>query len=181
MRGRILSCASSLIGRPSSSISIVTFAAPSPSVTGSTFLTLPTSTPAIRTGDFGFRLFTSSKNLELVRVRERVRLSEAEVGEQADDDEREDALRGRRSWHVRQVVDAELARLVGPAREPRQVVVGDTAVAARADLARDRKALRIRVILDVALPVASGVEPAVRVAVLAVLAVRVPCASIAGW
>ena len=26
---------------------------------GSTFLTLPTSTPAIRTGEFGFRLFTS--------------------------------------------------------------------------------------------------------------------------
>ena len=61
MRGRILSSASSLIGRPSSSISIVTSAAPLPSVTGSTFLTLPTSTPAIRTGDFGFRLFTSLK------------------------------------------------------------------------------------------------------------------------
>ena len=61
MRGRILSSASFLIGSPLSSISIVTWAAPLPSSTGSTFRTLPTSTPAIRTGDFGFRLFTSLK------------------------------------------------------------------------------------------------------------------------
>ena len=61
MRGRILSSASFLIGRPLSCISIVTSAAPLPLSTGSTFVTLPTSTPAIRTGDFGFRLFTSLK------------------------------------------------------------------------------------------------------------------------
>ena len=57
---RTFTDASSWIGRPFFLISIVTRAAPSPSVTGSTFLTLPTSTPAIRTGEFGCRLLTLS-------------------------------------------------------------------------------------------------------------------------
>jgi hypothetical protein len=39
---------------------MVTSAAPAIS-TAATFVTLPTSTPAIRRGDFGFRLFTSLK------------------------------------------------------------------------------------------------------------------------
>jgi hypothetical protein len=61
MRGRILSCASLWIGRPVFSISIVTFAAPLPSGIGSTFLTTPISTPAMRTGDFGLRLLADLK------------------------------------------------------------------------------------------------------------------------
>jgi hypothetical protein len=43
------------------SISIVTRAAPVPPGSGSTFFTLPTSTPATRTGDFGWRLLADSK------------------------------------------------------------------------------------------------------------------------
>ena len=49
------------IGRPFFSISIVTRAWPLPFESGSTSVTLPTSTPAIRTGDFGCRLFADSK------------------------------------------------------------------------------------------------------------------------
>src|SRR3954447_24124387 len=60
MRVRTLTVASLWIGRPFFLISIVTRAAPQPPVTGSTFLTLPTSTPAIRTGEFVFRLLTLS-------------------------------------------------------------------------------------------------------------------------
>src|SRR3954471_23212258 len=55
-----LTVASRWIGRPFFLISIVTRAAPSPSDSASTFFTLPTSTPAIRTGEFGFKLFTLS-------------------------------------------------------------------------------------------------------------------------
>ncbi len=58
IRGRILSFASSCSGRPLSSISIVTIApAPSgpPALTGSTLVTLPTCTPATRTGDLILR------------------------------------------------------------------------------------------------------------------------------
>ncbi len=61
MRGRIFRCASSWIGRPFSSSSIVTRAPPVAPSTASTFLTLPTSTPAIRTGEFGFRLLAVRK------------------------------------------------------------------------------------------------------------------------
>ena len=61
IRGRIFSSASSWIGRPRSSISMVTRAAPLPDSTASIFLTLPTSTPAMRTGDLGLRLFTFVK------------------------------------------------------------------------------------------------------------------------
>jgi hypothetical protein len=57
MRERIWARASSRSGSASSRSSIVTSAAPSPF--GSIFVTLPTSTPAMRTGDFGFRLCTS--------------------------------------------------------------------------------------------------------------------------
>ena len=56
MRERIWARASSWIGSASSFSSIVTSAAP-PSV-GSTFVTFPTSTPAIRTGARGFRFWT---------------------------------------------------------------------------------------------------------------------------
>ena len=52
MRGRIFAVASSWIGSPASLISIVTSAWSVPSF-GSTYLTLPTLTPAIRTGEFG--------------------------------------------------------------------------------------------------------------------------------
>jgi hypothetical protein len=54
MRGRIVNSASLLIGRPFFWISIVTMA-PAPSaalVSVLTDLTVPTLTPAIRTGDF---------------------------------------------------------------------------------------------------------------------------------
>ena len=61
MRGRIFSSASSWIGRPLSSISIVTLAASSPASTASTFVTFPTSTPAIRTGERVLMLFASWK------------------------------------------------------------------------------------------------------------------------
>ena len=49
IRGRTLSVASSCSGRPSSFILIVTLVAGESPPTGSTFETLPTSTPAIRT------------------------------------------------------------------------------------------------------------------------------------
>jgi hypothetical protein len=49
IRGRTLSFASLWIGRPLSEISIVMRAACSPRPSGSTFVTLPTLTPAIRT------------------------------------------------------------------------------------------------------------------------------------
>ena len=52
MRGRILAVASSCSGSPSSSIWSTTTAASVPS-SASTSLTLPTSTPAIRTGEPG--------------------------------------------------------------------------------------------------------------------------------
>ncbi len=58
-RGRIFICASRWIGSALFFSSIVTMAAPSPlppSSTASIFLTLPTSTPAIRTGELGLRL-----------------------------------------------------------------------------------------------------------------------------
>jgi hypothetical protein len=64
MRGRILSSASSWIGRPCSSISIVTVAPSPPPSIGSTVLTMPTSTPAMRTGESGARLFTVLKLAE---------------------------------------------------------------------------------------------------------------------
>jgi hypothetical protein len=57
MRGRILAVASAWIGRPLSSIRIVTIAPSPPRFARSTLLTLPTSTPAIRTGDPGRMLF----------------------------------------------------------------------------------------------------------------------------
>ena len=53
MRGRILAVASVCSGRPSSSICSTTIAASAPSSAGLTSLTLPTSTPAIRTGEPG--------------------------------------------------------------------------------------------------------------------------------
>ena len=57
MRGRILNCASECSGRPLSWICIVTSAPLSPWCARSIFVTLPTSTPAIRTGDALRRLF----------------------------------------------------------------------------------------------------------------------------
>ena len=58
MRERIWARASVRIGSASFFSSIVTSAAPPPSF-GSTFVTFPTSTPAILTGERGFRLSTS--------------------------------------------------------------------------------------------------------------------------
>ncbi len=57
--GRIFISASVWIGRPASSISIVSRAAPVLLSMVSTFLTLPTSTPAMRTGDEGLMLLAS--------------------------------------------------------------------------------------------------------------------------
>ena len=51
IRGRIFSVASSCSGSASSLISIVTLDAVEPSPAASTLVTLPTSTPAIRTGE----------------------------------------------------------------------------------------------------------------------------------
>ena len=60
-RGRIFSSASSWIGRPFFRISISTRAAPFwRPVSASTFFTLPTSTPAMRTGELGLRLLAVS-------------------------------------------------------------------------------------------------------------------------
>ena len=56
-----MSSASSLSGRPSLRISIFTSASPEPSSIASTLFTRPTSTPAIRTGDFGFISLADSK------------------------------------------------------------------------------------------------------------------------
>ena len=61
IRGRIFMVASSWMGRPVSLISIFTTAAPLSPLTASTSVTLPTSTPAIRTGELGLRLLTVSK------------------------------------------------------------------------------------------------------------------------
>ena len=60
IRGRILAVASAWIGRPLSSIRIVTIAPVPPRSVRSTPVTLPTSTPAIRTGEPGRRLFELS-------------------------------------------------------------------------------------------------------------------------
>ncbi len=62
-RGRILSVASSWMGSPASLISISTRAPPLllPGTIAVTFLTLPTSTPAMRTGELGLRLLAVSK------------------------------------------------------------------------------------------------------------------------
>ncbi len=57
MRGRILKRVSGRSGRPLSWIRIVTTAPSSPRLPRSTLVTLPTSTPAIRTGDALRRLF----------------------------------------------------------------------------------------------------------------------------
>ena len=65
MRGRILAVASSWIGSAESLISSVTSAWSVPSL-GSTFLTLPTLTPAIRTGEFG-RSELADSNVALTR------------------------------------------------------------------------------------------------------------------
>ena len=59
MRGRIFAVASVAIGRPSSEISIVTTALSVPS-SASTFMTLPTLTPAMRTGESGRRPLADS-------------------------------------------------------------------------------------------------------------------------
>src|SRR5690242_13195711 len=61
MRGRILARASVWIGRPDSPIVIVTSTASLPFDVGSTLVTLPTSTPAIRTGEPFLRLLEDSK------------------------------------------------------------------------------------------------------------------------
>ena len=60
MRGRTFSSASSLIGSASSDSSIVT--RPPPPASASTPVTLPTSIPAIRTGERLLRLLVSSKS-----------------------------------------------------------------------------------------------------------------------
>ena len=52
MRGLILACASSWMGRPSLLIRMVTIAASPPFSIGLVAVTLPTLTPAIRTGEF---------------------------------------------------------------------------------------------------------------------------------
>ena len=65
MRGRIFAVASVCSGSPDFSISIVTTALSEPSWP-STVLTLPTSTPAIRTGEPGRRLLADS-NTALTR------------------------------------------------------------------------------------------------------------------
>ena len=57
MRGRILKVASGCSGRPLSWIRIVTIAPLAPLLARSTLVTLPTSTPAIRTGEAVRRLF----------------------------------------------------------------------------------------------------------------------------
>ena len=65
IRGRIFARASSWIGRPDLPIRIVIVtASPSP-LTGSTFVTRPTSTPAIRTGDAFLRLLADSKTASI--------------------------------------------------------------------------------------------------------------------
>src|SRR6185437_13451595 len=63
-RGRILSCASVWSGSPSFFTDIVTRAAPRPPGRPLTESTVPTFTPAMRTGDFGCRLFTFWKTAE---------------------------------------------------------------------------------------------------------------------
>ena len=87
MRGRILAVASSWIGSPLSLISIVTSAWSVPSL-GLTDLTLPTLTPAIRTGELT-RSELADSNTALTRnpLRERDVLGEAE--EDGDEDDRE--------------------------------------------------------------------------------------------
>jgi hypothetical protein len=59
MRERISMVASSCTGSASSRSSIVTRAAEAPSSAASTFVTFPTSTPAIRTGARGPRFWAS--------------------------------------------------------------------------------------------------------------------------
>ena len=63
-RGRIFSWASVWSGSPDLLTSIVTRAAPRPPGRPVTESTLPTATPAIRTGDFVCRLFTFWKTAE---------------------------------------------------------------------------------------------------------------------
>jgi hypothetical protein len=65
MRGRIFTCASLWIGRPLLSMRIFTTAACAP-LTCSTPLTLPMSTPAMRTGEPGRMLFADGKTASIV-------------------------------------------------------------------------------------------------------------------
>ena len=66
MRGRIFIVASRWIGRPLRSIRIVTTAACAPSSAWAIRVTLPTSTPAIRTGAFVRMSFADGKTAETV-------------------------------------------------------------------------------------------------------------------
>src|SRR3954447_25382654 len=68
MRGRTVIVASLWMGRPILLISIVTIAAWRPPGAGSTFLTSPTWTPAIRTNDAVFRRFAVGTAALIVNV-----------------------------------------------------------------------------------------------------------------
>jgi hypothetical protein len=61
IRGRMSIVASVWIGRPNFSISISIRAPSAPGATGSTFVTVPASTPAIRTSESALRLLTVLK------------------------------------------------------------------------------------------------------------------------
>ena len=67
IRGRILNVASLWIGRPLPSMRIGTTAAARPPSTWETEETLPTSTPAIRTGEPGRMSFADVKTAEIVK------------------------------------------------------------------------------------------------------------------
>src|SRR3954447_1108064 len=147
MRERTLSWASRWIGRPLSLISMVTSAPALPSLNGSTLVTLPTSTPAIRTGDLGLRLLAVAKaalssygwanGLSLVNPKK----ANTAIRTSAIRPARNGVMPG--SWgcrgfllksatllHVLQVLDPELAALVSAAPQAGKIVVGDAPAAA---------------------------------------------------
>src|SRR3954449_4512884 len=138
------------MGSAASLSSMVTSAPPLPSLKGSTLVTLPTSTPAIRTGDLGFRLlavanaalssYGLAKGLSLVNPKN----AKTAIRTSAISPARNGVMPG--SWgcrgflpksatllHVLQVLDAEPAGHVGAATQAREIVVGHGPAAAGID------------------------------------------------
>src|SRR3954462_15544732 len=141
------------MGSAASLSSMVTSAPPLPSLKGSTLVTLPTSTPAIRTGDLGLRLlavanaalssYGLAKGLSLVNPKN----AKTAISTSAISLARKGVMPGSCGWrgflpksakllHVLQVLDAEPAGHVGAAAQAREVVVGHRIASAAVDPVR---------------------------------------------
>ena len=109
IRGRIFAAASARTGRPASRIAIVTVADCAPGLVCCTFVTSPTSTPAIRTGECGLMPGrVAERRLDLVGLvderdvlGERRGTSRAPRARAASRRRRTCSVRGRASWQHR--------------------------------------------------------------------------------